>query len=111
MKQYFESNGYGFSEAWDGPLESATLEAKRALERGCDVFLWYDSGEKTTHIEVVEDVSVKEDGEAVVSTNSWGQSATAKVKSGTYSQKSDIGRYGDFRASAKATLYYACAKK
>ncbi|MBX3230198.1 MAG: hypothetical protein KIT84_24800 [Labilithrix sp.] len=115
MKTYFEGKGYAFSEAWTGPRESATTEAQRALARGCDVFLWYNSGDAATHIEVVNgiDTTNRPDGEALVTTNSWGRTATTKVSNGTYSEKSDRDRYGDtsrFAASEKATFYYACAR-
>lgn len=113
MKTYFEGKGYAFSEAWDGPFESACAEAFLAYARGCDVFLWYDSGEKTTHIEMVEDIDMTADkpSECVATTNSWGRRATVNVASGTYSNKSDVGNYDDFRPSAAATFYYACKKE
>jgi hypothetical protein len=113
MKSYFEDRGYAFTEAWDGPFESACTEANSALARGCDVFLWYNSGEKQSHIEMVEDIDTQyQPGyQCIATTNSWGERATAKVRRGTYSEKSDRERYTDFRESAGATFYYACPKK
>ncbi|MFO0737427.1 MAG: hypothetical protein U0270_16165 [Labilithrix sp.] len=113
MKSYFEDRGYAFTEAWDGPLESACTEANSALARGCDVFLWYDSGETQSHIEMVEDIDTQyQPGyQCVATTNSWGERATAKINRGRYSEKSDRVRYPDFRETSGSTLYYACPKK
>lgn len=115
MRKYFEDNGYAFSDAWNGPSESACEEAMRALSRGCDVFLWYDAGD-TKHIEVVEGMSMSTDTprDCVATTNSWGQSATTKVSWSTYSEKSDLDRYGGadrFRPTGRAAFHYACRKQ
>ncbi|MEM7105176.1 MAG: hypothetical protein AAF502_18710 [Bacteroidota bacterium] len=118
INDYFEGEGYGVSEAWDGWSESAVEEAEAALGRGCDVMLYYESADGTAaHIEVVTDIDVdgSDDTKGTITTLSWGRSATTTYDSGSYSDKSDGNRYRQagenksyLEGTGKAKLIYYC---
>lgn len=105
----YGSLGYGCNAAYDGPFESAVEEAKKALERGCDVAITYISPDRTrAHTEMVLGITVSaaDSTKGTISTLSWGQNATVNysgsVTGGSYSGKSDGQRY---RKSTETTSY------
>lgn len=126
IKAWFEGKGYGMStarygviDAADGVTETASQEAKRALDDGCDVMIWYKNGDRAGHIEVVTAIEVDpNDAEkSTVSTLSWGRSATVTFRDGKFSNKSDGRRYrraGEVRSwlerESDAELIYFCKK-
>ena len=92
----YNSLGYSCTEAYDGTFESAVEEAKKALDRGCDVALTYISADgKHGHVEMVTGITVDpaNSAQATVSTLSWGSGATVTVSAGSYSGKSDGQQY------------------
>jgi len=106
---FYETLGYGAAEAYDGPAESAVEEAKKALERGCDVAILYQNTDATrAHIEFVTDIQIDsaDSAKATVSTLSWGHNATVSyngsITGGTYSGKSDGQSY---RKSSETVSY------
>ncbi|HEV8542166.1 MAG TPA: IPT/TIG domain-containing protein, partial [Verrucomicrobiae bacterium] len=118
----YKSLGYGCNGAYDGPIESAVEEAKKALARGCDVQIDYTSADGTRgHTELVHSITIDptDSSKATISTLSWGQNATVSysggVLGGTYSGKSDGSRYRKttetsswLEVSGSATLRYYC---
>jgi hypothetical protein len=123
--KFYADNGYSCSTAWTGISETASAEAKKALDRGCDVSLHYTSADGTkAHEEMVTGMTLNADGTATVTTLSWGQSATVTVTDprapyadSTFSGKSDGNRYrqaGEAKSylegSGTATYYYYCRK-
>jgi hypothetical protein len=121
---FYDTVGYGSAQAYDGPLESAAQEAKKALERGCDVALLYRNTDNTrAHIEFVTEIRIDpfDTTKARISTLSWGSNATVNydgsVTGGTYSGKSDGQLYrktGEtvsyLEQTGTAVLYYYCKK-
>jgi hypothetical protein len=105
----YKDFGYGCTEAYDGPNESAAQEAKKALDRGCDVQISYVSADKRkAHTEMVLDIAIDsaDSSNATISTLSWGGNATVTYKGsifgGSYSGKSDGQSY---RASGETQSY------
>ena len=117
---WYRGHGYGCSRAWDGLFESACEEAKKALDRGCDVVMRYRSPDDTKgHQEMVTGITVdsSDDEKCTVTTLSWGQAATVTYDSGNYSDKSDGMRYrqeGEDKSylerDGSAFLLYYCKK-
>jgi len=120
ISAYYNSKGYSCTRAWSGPFESAVQEAKKALDRGCDVEISYRSSDgKQGHREMVTAIAVdaNNSSKATVTTLSWGQQATVTVESGSYSGKSDGNRYrapgqnkSYLEGTGTAYLYYYCKK-
>jgi hypothetical protein len=126
IESWFSGRGYGRTSAHDGLawgpppyIESASEEAKRALDRGCDVMLWYKNGNGSGHIEVVTaiDIDPNDPKKSTVRTLSWGQSATTTFRSGKFSNKSDGRSYrpegqnkGWLEGEGEAELIYFCKK-
>ena len=122
---FYDTLGYGAAEAYDGPSESAVEEAKKALERGCDVAIYYYSADNTRgHMEFVTgiDINAADSSKATVSTLSWGENATVtyngSASGGTYTGKSDGPRYrkpGETTSWLEQTgtcvLFYYCKKE
>jgi hypothetical protein len=93
---FYASLGYGCNQAYDGPFESAVEEAKKALERGCDVQIdYYKTDRSRGHTEMVTGITIdpNNSSKATISTLSWGSGATVTYtgssSGGTYSGKSD----------------------
>ncbi len=119
IESWFNGKGYGMTTARDKAGESASQEAKKALEKGCDVMLWYENTNGSGHIEVVTaiDMDANDSKKSSVKTLSWGQSATTTFKSGKFSGKSDGSRYrpqgqnkGWLEGEGGAKLIYFCKK-
>lgn len=119
IKSWFDGKGYGMTTARDKDGESASQEAKKALEKGCDVMLWYKNANGSGHIEVVTAISIdaNDSKKGTATTLSWGQSATTTFKSGKFSGKSDGSRYrpadqakGWLEGEGDAELIYFCKK-
>jgi hypothetical protein len=97
---FYKTLGYGAANAYDGPSESAVEEAKKALERGCDLAISYYSADGTLgHAEFVLGIEIdpNDSTKGTISTLSWGQHATVtydgSISGGTYDGKSDGARY------------------
>ena len=96
ISDFYGTLGYGCNQAYDGPFESAAAEAKKALERGCDVQIYYYSLDGSRgHTEIVTGITIdpNNSSNATISTLSWGSSATVtytgSVTGGEFSGKSD----------------------
>jgi len=124
ISAFYETVGYGTSQAYDGPIESAVEEAKKALDRGCDVQIYYYSADgKRAHTEFVTGITVNpaDSSKATISTLSWGSGATVtytgSADGGAYTGKSDGALYRKPTETASyleqtgtAVLHYYCKK-
>ncbi len=124
ISAFYETLGYGTSQACDGPIESAAEEAKKALDRGCDVQIYYYSADgKKAHTEFVTGITLDpaDSSKATISTLSWGSGATVtytgSTAGGAYSGKSDGALYRKPTETASyleqtgtARLHYFCKK-
>jgi hypothetical protein len=106
---FYGSLGYGCNQAYNGPFESAVEEAKKALERGCDVQIDYYSNDRSRgHTEMVTGITIDptNSSKATISTLSWGSGATVTYTGsstgGAYSGKSDGQSY---RKSTESVSY------
>lgn len=122
---FYDTLGYGATQAYDGPSESAVEEAKKALERGCDVAVEYISADNTrAHLEFVIGININpaDSTKATLSTLSWGDNAFATynggITGGTYANKTDGQRYrkpGETASYLEQTgtciLFYYCKKE
>lgn len=121
---FYETVGYGASAAYDGPIESAVEEAKKALDRGCDVQICYYNSDRTKgHTEFVTGITIDpaNSSRATISTLSWGSGATVtytgSASGGTFSGKSDGSLYRKstetvsyLEQTGTARLHYFCKK-
>ena len=114
VAMFYDSLGYSCIGARKGLFESAVEEAKAALDRGCDVTLFYEDDAGTMgHVEMVEAITVdpNNSGHATVHTLSWGSHPSVDVNAGRFSGKTDGARYGGFLADkGKAFFRYYCKK-
>jgi hypothetical protein len=114
---FYASFGYSCEEAYSGYFESAAEEAKKALDRGCDVTITYVSADgKNAHVEMVEAITLDPGNSehATVHTLSWGHHPSVDVNNGTFSGKTDgTSTYGAgswLAGTGKATFRYYCKK-
>jgi hypothetical protein len=97
--------------------ESVAVDAKVALELGCDVLASYKHETLTNHVEVVTGVTLLPEAAAdgadcVFTTNSWGRSATVRYGRGQLFGKSDGALYAggapSTTSSAIVTVFCPC---
>ncbi|MGH2628332.1 MAG: hypothetical protein ACRDHY_16970, partial [Anaerolineales bacterium] len=115
---WYKGKGYCCTQARDGTAESACQEAKKALERGCDVLFHYQSiDDMKAHLEKVQSIEIDtaDSKKCKATTLSWGQKATVDYERGKYRNKSDGLRYRKtdepksyLEGEGKAMIVYYC---
>lgn len=112
---YFKSNGYYGVVANNLLKQTALQQAQAALQRGCDVLLYYTDGD-LAHVEMVNMISISNGTgglQGAVGTISWGTNAMVQYSNGMAFGKTDASNYGatnNFLAGTNSVEFYIYCK-